>query len=181
MLGAMDIATALTVLGLDGRAEWRQIRTAHRNAIRRSHPDTGGSTDVAARVNEAFDVLADATDGGSRPLPAPPAATQPSKRSSPESAPTVMRSDSPTELLLSLADVGHDVGAVVFVDPLAGLLEIIVGAEPGVGQLTVAVGEPTDDGVRVSFTLEPLGVATPPPIGEVVDDLLRRHRARSAR
>jgi hypothetical protein len=181
MLWAMDIATALTVLGLDDRAEWTQIRTAHRHLIRRSHPDAGGSTDIAARVNEAFDVLADATGSGSRSLPPAAVVTQSLKRPSPESAPSVMRGDSPTELLLGLADVGHDIGEVVFVDPLAGLLEIVVGAEPGVGQLTVAVGEPTDDGVSVSFTLEPLGVATAPPIAEVVDDLLRRHRARSIR
>jgi hypothetical protein len=176
MLLTMDIATAFGVLGLEHGADWTAVRTMHREAIRSSHPDVGGSTDRAAQVNQAFGVLERATNGGQYPLPPPPPdSPAPASERSPS---TVLDFDSPAELLRCLADVGHDVGEVVFVDPVSGLLEIIVGPEPGVGRLIVDVGEPTQGGVSVAFTLEPLGVIAPPPIGEVVADLLRRHHAR---
>lgn len=78
---------------------------------------------------------------------------------------------------MRLADAAHDVGEVVFVDPDAGLLEVIVGDEPGVGQLTASVETAEGDGVPVAFTLEPLGVTPAPPIREVVDDLMARLQA----
>ena len=55
---------------------------------------------------------------------------------------------------MQLADAAHDIGEVVFVDPDAGLLEVVVGDEPGVGQLTASVDLPGRDGVPVAFTLE---------------------------
>jgi len=78
----------------------------------------------------------------------------------------------PADLLLRIADAGHEVGEVVFVDPQAGLLEIVVGDAPAVGQLAVAVGVPSDEGTEVSFTLEPLGITPAPPIGPVVEALM---------
>ncbi len=178
MLWVMDIRAALDELGLGPTPTWSQIRAAHRTAIRRAHPDAGGSTMRAARVNEAFDALAATTDQGTKPLRPPRTSEAPNPPATPRASPRTVRApDGPSELLLQLAEVGHDVGHVVFIDPLAGLLEIVIGAEPGVGQLTVEVGETGEAGVSVAFTLEPLGLATPPPIGEVVDDLLRRHRA----
>ena len=172
----MDIATACGVLGLENGADWNEVRTMHREAIRRSHPDVGGSTDRAAQLNQAFGVLERATNDGQYPLPPPaPDSPTPAGERSPS---TVLGSDSPAELLTCLADAGHDVGEVVFVDPESGRLEIIVGPDPGVGRLIVEVGEPTHDGISVAFTLEPLGVIAPPSIGEVVADLLRLHDAR---
>ena len=174
----MDIATALRVLGLEQGADWNEVRNMHREAIRRSHPDVGGSTDRAAQLNQALGVLERATNGGQHPLP-PPVPDSPS--SAGERLPSaVFGSDSPAELLCCLADVGHDVGEVVFVDSGSGRLEIIVGPEPGVGRLIVEVGEPTHGGISVAFTLESLGVLAPPWIGEVVADLLRLYDARQS-
>ncbi|MGB1682053.1 MAG: hypothetical protein ACPHFO_06915 [Acidimicrobiales bacterium] len=82
----------------------------------------------------------------------------------------------PNELLMRLADVAHDVGEVVFVDPGAGLLEVIVGVEPAVGQLTASLDDSVDEGTPIVFTLEALGSAPAPPIETVVADLLRRFR-----
>lgn len=48
---------ALAVLGLEAGATDEQIRAAHRRLILRVHPDAGGSTDLAARINRAKDVL----------------------------------------------------------------------------------------------------------------------------
>ena len=71
----------------------------------------------------------------------------------------------------------------MFVDPGAGLMEVVVGDAPGVGQLAVHVRAPEakGDGVPVAFTLEPLGVTPAPSIHEVVADLMARYRQRERR
>lgn len=79
---------------------------------------------------------------------------------------------SPADLLARLAEAGHAVGEVVYVDPHVGMLEIVVGEAPGVGQLAVTVGGTAGDGTEVSFTLEPLGVTPAPEIGPVVAALM---------
>jgi len=48
---------AFSVLGLAEGASPDEIRAAHRRLIQRVHPDVGGSTDLAARINRAKDVL----------------------------------------------------------------------------------------------------------------------------
>ena len=48
---------ALAVLGLAESATSEEIRAAHRRLIQRMHPDVGGSADLAARINQAKDVL----------------------------------------------------------------------------------------------------------------------------
>lgn len=48
---------ALLVLGLREGAARDQIRDAHRRLMRLNHPDNGGSTYVATKVNEAKDFL----------------------------------------------------------------------------------------------------------------------------
>ena len=180
----MDIADALRVLGLSDAPDWSDVRAAHRRAIVRTHPDAGGSAGDAARVNQAFDLLRKISGNGERPIPggapAPPTAPVPGSRStSPEQ---LIADDDPVELLLRMADAAHEIGEVVFVDPHDGLLEVIVGDPPGVGQLTATVAEATPDGVPVSFTLEPLGVAPAPSIHEIVEELMAlvRRRRRSA-
>ena len=180
----MDIADALRVLGLSDAPDWSDVRAAHRRAIVRTHPDAGGSAGDAAQVNQAFDLLRKISGNGERPIPggapAPPTAPVPGSRStSPEQ---LIADDDPVELLLRMADAAHEIGEVVFVDPHDGLLEVIVGDPPGVGQLTATVDEATPDGVPVSFTLEPLGIASAPSIHEIVEELMAlvRRRQRSA-
>jgi curved DNA-binding protein CbpA len=45
------------VLGLQPGATEAEIRAAHHRLMRAAHPDAGGSDWVAARVNQARDVL----------------------------------------------------------------------------------------------------------------------------
>ncbi len=53
----MDRAEALHVLGLQGNATTDDIRKAHRRLLKDFHPDKGGTNYLAAKINEAKDVL----------------------------------------------------------------------------------------------------------------------------
>ena len=54
---AMGEKEAYQVLGLAPGASEAEIREAHRRLMKRAHPDAGGSPELAARLNEARDVL----------------------------------------------------------------------------------------------------------------------------
>lgn len=54
---AMSRAEALAVLGLKEGASEADIKAAHRRMMKVNHPDRGGSADIAARINQAKDVL----------------------------------------------------------------------------------------------------------------------------
>lgn len=54
---ALGVAEARALLGVGQDATLAEIRDAHRRLIARVHPDTGGSADLANRVNAARDTL----------------------------------------------------------------------------------------------------------------------------
>ncbi len=55
--GTMGQAEAYQILGLQPGASREDIQSAYRRLIQRVHPDHGGSSYLAARLNQARDVL----------------------------------------------------------------------------------------------------------------------------
>ncbi len=53
----MPITEARALLGLTDQASAADVREAHRRLIQKVHPDTGGSAELATRVNAARDAL----------------------------------------------------------------------------------------------------------------------------
>lgn len=53
----MDLDEAAAVLGVSSDADAAAIRAAHKKLISQTHPDKGGTDYLAAKINEARDVM----------------------------------------------------------------------------------------------------------------------------
>ena len=53
----MDRSEAARILGVRESASVKRIKAAHRRILMLNHPDTGGSTFIASKINEAKEML----------------------------------------------------------------------------------------------------------------------------
>ena len=60
----MDIDEAASVLGIEKTADPDVIKSAHRKLIAQIHPDKGGTDYLAAKINEARDIMLAMNDEG---------------------------------------------------------------------------------------------------------------------
>lgn len=60
-----DVQAALSTLGLGERSSLREIKTRHRELVKRHHPDTGfmGDPETIRNINAAYKVLLDYLSG----------------------------------------------------------------------------------------------------------------------
>ncbi len=61
--GNLSVEDSYDILGLEPGADREAVRAAHRRLIKVHHPDHGGSTYLAARINEAKSVLLQHLEG----------------------------------------------------------------------------------------------------------------------
>ena len=54
---AMTREEAALILGIDVKANAQEVQDAHRRLIQKNHPDVGGTDYLAAKINQARDVL----------------------------------------------------------------------------------------------------------------------------
>lgn len=174
---------AADVLGVAADADTDTVRRTFRERLRHTHPDLNAASDATertVRLTRAYQVLLQPPP----PDPSPPAAqpTPPSAR--PEPLPTVEVTlvDAETigiaapanEVVPMLIDAAHQLGDITYLDPGAGLLEVIVefvGAPTSSVVLTLQ-GRAT--GVTEVFcTVEPLSGGEAPS-DEAVTHLLWR-------
>jgi len=171
----MSTQDARAVLGVGPTASWHDIRGAYRAEMRRAHPDTNAAPNAnrqAARLNTAFAVLRGAAEGATPPEPARPATAgaRASRVASTTESATVIEVG-PDDVFLRLLDAAAAIGDVSYVDPEAGLIQLLLGGGgPSGSQLLISVDADVDP-TSVAFTLNSPDAAHAPDIREVVQRL----------
>ena len=177
MMTPMTRDQALRLLGLDDTSTWADIRHAYRIAIRRDHPDVGGSSERAAALNDAMAVLAkNASTAGTPPQSVADVAVRATDGPSDDELVFVAPAAEVFDRLWRALDVIAD---VVVADPVAGLLVGDLHSELGAGRLVVELRAAHDEALSntVEFSLDQNGPRAAPPIDEVVRELARLVRS----
>ncbi len=185
----MQADQARRLLGVAEGADAPTLRAAYRQLLRRTHPDVSDRGDATARTVEltaAYQLLASL-----EPEPEPPAVpsdgAQPDRpgprRGSPDQErvrrprrievalltdQTIGIAAPPDEALLLLIEAAHDLGEVSYLDPAAGLLEVVVEfLEAPTSSILLSLQGRATGITEVFCTVEPLSGGEAPPAGAV--------------
>lgn len=134
----MEWVEALVVLGLSGAPDEPTVRSAFRARLRETHPDLSAAADATertVRLTTAYRVaLAHLSQPVASPAPAPPTAP-PATAAAVVVEPlgvqlvdteTIGIGAPATEALPLLIEAAHQLGDITYLDPGAGLLEVVV-------------------------------------------------------
>lgn len=192
----MSESEALDVLGLPRGADAQRIRRAYRRLLRSTHPDLSASADATAATvrltvayRTALDHLARAPvadpAGTDAPTPAQPRAHHPEVPGTGSEGVHVHLVDAETigvaapagEVLPMLLDAAHRVGEVSYLDPAAGLLEIVVEfVDAPTSSVVLSMQGRATGTTDVFCTVEPLSGGPAPSAAAVTQLLLRTLR-----
>jgi molecular chaperone DnaJ len=192
----VDVQEALAVLGLSPGVTLAEARAAYRRLVRVHHPDVAGdaATAQAARLTEAFAVLrsvaSSSTTGTIDPVASPsvPAAPEPTTPSAAQAArgayqhaaeaelaagDTILVRAPADEAFVALLDGAARIGHIGYLDRQLGILETIVRFEDGPTCSLLITLQGRVEGTEAFCTIESIEAAPTPPIGPVVDALLK--------
>ena len=178
----MSVEEAARVLDVATGASADDLRAAYRRELRRTHPDVNAARDATERtvaLGLAYRVLltAPAPPSPSRsPSPPPPRAPD---DSGPERVhlvddETIAVHAPAAEALLAIIDAAHRLGEIGYLDPSAGLLEVVVEfvAAP-TSSVVLSLQGRANGTTEVFCSVEPLSGGASPPVAAVVRLLLR--------
>ena len=187
------VSEAQRILGVGPAADEDAVRAAYHRRLLRTHPDVSAerdATDRTVQLTQAYTTLLDASaaDGGGSVSPSTTeAVTDPAPGPFPHDDPqarsvrvslvaddTIGVGAPPDETLLMVIEAAHELGEIVYLDPSAGLIEVIVEfiGEPTSSVLMSLQGRATGM-TEVFCTVEPLSGGEAPP-GDAVTRLIAR-------
>jgi len=173
----VDRAAALRVLGLGDDAGPNELRTAYRRLLATVHPDVSDADDATTRTVELTEAYALLRHGppAAGPPPAPERARDGQERHRTGQVEVVHLDDDTVAVhapadttLLLLVEAAHELGDVVYLDPGAGLLEVLVEfVEAPTCSLLLTLQGRANGTTEVWCTVEALTGEEPPPVDAV--------------
>lgn len=199
----MQVEQARRILGVGVDDDSAVVRAAYRRLLLQTHPDVSSSeqaTALTVRLTQAYTVLVDrpAPEGAAGPAgsqaappphqPAPPSEPVPEPAPVPEpvvaglvDADTFAVAAPADEVLLLLVDTAHALGEISYLDPSAGLVEIIVEfVEAPTSSVLLSMQGRATGVTDVFCTVEPLSGGEAPPSDAVTRLVLQTLVERSA-
>lgn len=200
----MQADRARQLLGVSEGADAPTLRAAYRQLLHRTHPDVSDRGDATARtveLTEAYRLLTEVAEEAEQAPGAGDAAAEPAAPASGTTAGARVRAGEamrrpprtvsiallddqtigigapPDESLLLLIEAAHDLGEVSYLDPSAGLLEVVVEfVDAPTSSIVLSLQGRATGITEVFCTVEPLSGGEAPPADAVarlvVDTLL---------
>ena len=190
------VDAARLLLGVEAACSETEIRAAYRMLLLRTHPDINSKADATERTMALTSAYLLLTSLVVDPAPAPAAAqqeesaqqAQPAAQQSRRRAPkkeeeieilllgdlTISVAAPASETLMLLIDMAHELGEISYLDPSAGLLEIVIEfVEEPTSSVLLSMQGRGNATTEVFCSVEPLSGGISPP-ADAVARLLHR-------